>query len=180
QMMQAQMQMMQAQMQVPGTIAGGMPQGLQAQMPGMAPGGYPQPVAGMTGGMAMPAGQVPAAAPVAAPPAALGAEEGGKDWGPDFQLVVEALSDIEKEYYGFLWSNAEVAQGVLQGKAAFDFLSRSKVPREILKRIWSLCDWHKLHYLRFQDGGRARAAPRRSRSRSAVAPRAPAGRRALR
>merc|ERR1719162_1154287 len=92
--------------------------------------------------MAMPAGQVPAAAPVGEPP---------KDWGPDFQLVVDALSDIEKEYYVFLWSNAETTQAVLQGKAAFEFLSRSKVPREILKRIWALCDWRQLHYLRFQE-----------------------------
>ena len=63
--------------------------------------------------------------------------------GQAFSLTAQSLSSAEKEYYTVLWQAACVEGDLLRGKAAFDFLSKSQLPREILKRIWDIADWQK-------------------------------------
>ncbi|CAE7344897.1 unnamed protein product, partial [Symbiodinium necroappetens] len=60
-----------------------------------------------------------------------------------FTLVVDSLSSAEKGYYTTLWGIACPNGETLAGKAAFDFLSKSQLPREILKRIWDISDRQK-------------------------------------
>eukprot|EP00929_Paragymnodinium_shiwhaense_P087497 TRINITY_DN4765_c0_g5_i1.p1 TRINITY_DN4765_c0_g5~~TRINITY_DN4765_c0_g5_i1.p1 ORF type:complete len:1340 (-),score=442.02 TRINITY_DN4765_c0_g5_i1:107-4057(-) len=67
------------------------------------------------------------------------------------QRCVENLSALEKEYYTHLWQHSGQVNESLQGKAAFDFLSKSKLPRETLKRIWDLADWQKRFFLTWPD-----------------------------
>lgn len=57
--------------------------------------------------------------------------------------VAQSLSNVEKEYYAVLWRAACSDGDILRGKAAFDFLNKSQLPREILKRIWDIADWQK-------------------------------------
>jgi len=73
------------------------------------------------------------------------------DTGKVFKKCVETLSETEKEYYALLWDQAGCVNNTLQGRAAFDFLSKSKLPREILKRIWDLSDWKKQFYLGWEE-----------------------------
>eukprot|EP00931_Biecheleriopsis_adriatica_P043844 TRINITY_DN25051_c0_g1_i2.p1 TRINITY_DN25051_c0_g1~~TRINITY_DN25051_c0_g1_i2.p1 ORF type:complete len:1375 (-),score=447.93 TRINITY_DN25051_c0_g1_i2:58-4182(-) len=69
-----------------------------------------------------------------------------------FLKVTESLSDVEREYYTRLWQAAGCVGGqALGGKAAFDFLSKSHLPKEILKRIWDLADWQKRHTLGWEE-----------------------------
>lgn len=63
--------------------------------------------------------------------------------GQAFSRTAQSLSNVEKEYYTVLWQSACVQGDILRGKAAFDFLSKSQLPREILKRIWDIADWQK-------------------------------------
>ncbi|CAE8649635.1 unnamed protein product [Polarella glacialis] len=73
---------------------------------------------------------------------------GSKDFSQAFAGVAESLSAVEQEYYARLWITAGCLDGkTLGGKAAFDFLSKSQVSRETLKRIWNLADWSKKHSL---------------------------------
>ncbi|CAJ1439171.1 unnamed protein product [Effrenium voratum] len=90
----------------------------------------------------------PSVSPVQAPSmASMGADRPAQ---PDanqqrqaFARAAEAISDVEKEYYTSLWQAAGVPGPILGGKAAFDFLSKSQLPREMLKRIWDIADWQK-------------------------------------
>ncbi|CAL1152350.1 unnamed protein product [Cladocopium goreaui] len=63
--------------------------------------------------------------------------------GQAFSRTAQSLGNVEKEYYTVLWQSACVQGDILRGKAAFDFLSKSQLPREILKRIWDIADWQK-------------------------------------
>jgi len=128
--------------------AAAAPVALQAQM--QATGG----VLGQGGQAAhqavmMPGSTAPQAGPAAA---ALEGQGTGKDFARAFQECVDSLSQVESEYYMFLWEQAGCAHSqALQGKAAFDFLSKSQLPRDILKRIWDLADWQKLHCLSWRE-----------------------------
>ncbi|CAE7489327.1 EHD1 [Symbiodinium sp. CCMP2592] len=74
-----------------------------------------------------------------APPPTPGADKDQQE----FTLVVDSLSSAERGYYSTLWGIACPSGETLAGKAAFDFLSKSQLPREILKRIWDISDRQK-------------------------------------
>lgn len=66
------------------------------------------------------------------------------------QTMVQSLSQVEREYYLFLWQE-HCGGKPLEGKDAFIFLSKSKLGNDILKRIWDLADWQKKRHLRWED-----------------------------
>jgi len=76
---------------------------------------------------------------------------GGSDLGSAFQQCADSLSPTEKGYYSYLWEHAGHVNNALHGRAAFEFLSKSNLPRDILKRIWDLADWQKRHCLCWQE-----------------------------
>lgn len=72
------------------------------------------------------------------------AEKPEKGMGRSFEEYVERLSQNEIEYYSFLWKQAGcVGSQALEGKAAFDFLVKSLLPKKRLKEIWDMADWQK-------------------------------------
>uniref|UniRef100_A0A7S4UL68 EH domain-containing protein n=1 Tax=Alexandrium monilatum TaxID=311494 RepID=A0A7S4UL68_9DINO len=113
------------------------------QMPGSAQQPM-QPLGTMPGmgpAMMIPGAQVPAAASAAPAP---DGQAAAPDLGGQFQQCVESLSAVEQEYYAFLWEAAGCAGGrSLEGKEAVNFLSKSQLPRPMLKRIWEMADWQK-------------------------------------
>mmetsp|Transcript_34540 Transcript_34540/g.63118 ORF Transcript_34540/g.63118 Transcript_34540/m.63118 type:complete len:1073 (-) Transcript_34540:55-3273(-) len=141
-------------MQMPGLVQpgaqGNQPQayyGMQASAvnPAMMTGGFQM---GCYGAQQQQQQQLPTQPPAPVPDAsqAAGVAE-------SFRECVEGLSRIEKEYYTYLWHQAcsNAGSQVLSGKAAFDFLSRSSVSRETLKRIWDLADYQKRHFLTWEE-----------------------------
>lgn len=146
--MMATFQQQQGQFANPGAAA-------QMYHPSMTMPGTAQAMPTMGAGMMMPNTMQGAAmpqAPVAVPENTQGQNQQAGGGNHQFSQCVEALSQVEREYYGFLWGTAGCANSQsLQGKAAFDFLSKSQLPKEILKRIWDLADWQKRHCLGWEE-----------------------------
>lgn len=123
-------------------MAGNMPQmyfPAMQQQPGVAGMQVPMPVT-----MSAPA-PAPAAVPAVSPEDQEKAEK-----AKAIQRMLESLSDVEKEYYLYLWTQ-HCGASPLKGQAAFQFLMRSKIGGPMLKNIWNLADWRKKGELDWQD-----------------------------
>lgn len=140
-----------------------MPQGMPAQPPGMQTmpmGGMMVPQWAMHGIPGIPAqGNVPSQqVGQNAPPtgdlalASLGVSS-GMGTGDSFRLVAQSLSTREQQYYKYLWeqTGCEARNEAFGGRAAFQFLSKSSLSREVLKRIWDIADWNGRAQLGWQE-----------------------------